>query len=105
MSFKQIVSAAVMSALLLSLVGCTESEPNTVTIAVIGNEADLYPGYTDGIEKAAEDAKETYSNSGLNIEYRFYSYDGSYEDGAAIVDMLAADESVTAVIGAVDMET
>ena len=104
MSFKQIVSAAVMSALLLSLVGCTEPEPNTVTIAVIGNEADLYPGYKDGTEKAAEDSKETYSNSGLNIEYKFYGYDGSYEDGAAIVDMLAADESVTAVIGAVDME-
>ena len=104
MKFKQIVSAAVMSAMVLSLVGCAESGTDTVTIAVIGNEADLYPGYKDGTEKAAEDARSEYEERGLNIEYEFYSYDGSYEEGAAIVDMLAADENVTAVIGAVDME-
>lgn len=104
MNFKQIVSTAVMTALALSLAGCAEPEQDTVTIAVIGNEADLYPGYKDGTEKAAEDARSEYEESGLDIEYEFYSYDGSYEEGAAIVDMLAADESVTAVIGAVDME-
>ena len=104
MSFKQIVSAAMMTALALLLAGCAEPEHDTVTIAVIGNEADMYPGYKDGTEKAAEDARSEYKESGFNIEYEFYNYDGSYEEGAAIVDMLAADESVTAVIGAVDME-
>ena len=73
MSFKQIVSAAVMSALVLSFAGCAGPEQDTVTIAVIGNEADLYPGYKDGTEKAAEDARSEYEESGFNIEYEFYS--------------------------------
>ena len=60
MNCKQIVSTAVMTALALSLAGCAEPEQDTVTIAVIGNEADLYPGYKDGTEKAAEDARSEY---------------------------------------------
>lgn len=85
------------------LAGCGRETSNTVKIAVLGSD-DLYPCYKDGTQKAADDAAAEYKDSGLDIEYEFYDYDGSYESGAAIVGMLSEDESVTAVIGSVDMD-
>lgn len=86
------------------LSGCTGTADKTVKIAVMGNSEKFYPGYKEGIERAVEDLNNDYSDSGYNVECEFYSDNGSYEQGAAIVDSLAEDKSVTAVIGAVDME-
>lgn len=84
--------------------GCTESESNTIKIAVMGNEADFYPGYKEGIERAIDDLTGEYTDRGYTVECTFYNDDGSYEQGAATIDMLAADEAITGIIGAVDME-
>lgn len=104
MKIRRIVSALLVAAQLFVFAGCSKPEEQAIKIAVIGNEADLYPGYRDGTDRAAEDAKQEYAQNGVPIEYQFYSYDGSYEEGSAIVDMLAADPTVTAVVGAVDMD-
>lgn len=95
-----------LSAVILAVAaGCGgDTGAKIIKIAVIGETADLYSGYQDGTRAAAEDLAREYADSGFEIEYEFYDYDGSYEEGAAIVDMLAADESVTAVVGPVDMD-
>ena len=71
MNFKQIVSTAVMTALVLSLAGCAEPEQDTVTIAVIGNEADLYPGYRTGPKRPrrthARNMRKAVSVSNMNF--------------------------------------
>lgn len=95
------------AAILFLPAGCGrtgDAQTEHIKIAVIGEEAGLYPGYQDGTAAAAEDLNSGSADSGFEIEYEFYDYDGSYEEGAAIIDMLAADQSVTAVIGPVDMD-
>lgn len=86
------------------LSGCTGTADKTVKIAIMGNSEKFYPGYKEGIERAVEDLNNDYSDSGYNVKCEFYSDNGSYEQGAAIVDSLSEDKSVTAVIGADDME-
>ena len=96
-----------LAAILFLPAGCGrtgDAQTEHIKIAVIGEEAGLYPGYQDGTAAAAEDLNSGSADSGFEIEYEFYDYDGSYEEGAAIIDMLAADQSVTAVIGPVDMD-
>ena len=99
-------SIILISILLLCILsGCADnSVQKTVKIAVMGNEADFYPCYKEGIERAVRDLNKEYADSGYYTECEFYNDDGSYEEGAAIIDRLAADESVTAVIGSTDMD-
>lgn len=104
MRFKYIILVFLLAMVLIPLTGCNEMVNKTVKIAVIGENLDLYPDYKEGTEMAVNDFKNEYAESGFDIEYNFYSYDGSYEKGAAIVDMLAADDTVTAVVAAVNME-
>ncbi|MGN0108214.1 MAG: ABC transporter substrate-binding protein [Hominilimicola sp.] len=86
------------------LSGCAGTADKTVKIAVMGNPEEFYSGYGEGIERAVQDLNNDYSDSGYNVECEFYSDNGSYEQGAAIVDSLLEDKDVTAVIGAIDME-
>lgn len=92
--------------ILISLVlcGCAVQKNQTVKIAVMGNPADFYPGYKEGIERAVEDLNGEYADSGCVVECEFYSDNGSYEEGASIIDALSEDKSVTAVIGTKDMD-
>lgn len=92
--------------LLLTLIlsGCSGTETQKIKIAVMGDPESFYPGYKYGIERAIEDLNKEYADSGYSVECEFYSDNGSYEEGAVIVDKLAGDRSVTAVIGAIDME-
>lgn len=91
--------------ILYILCGCGGNPlTQTVKIAVMGNQADFYPGYKEGIERAVNDLNKEYVDSGCTVEYEFYNDNGNYEKGAAIIDTLASDKSITAVIGAVDMD-
>lgn len=104
MKIRRVLTVILAMAELFLLAGCGQTREDSIVIAVIGDEADLYPGYREGADTAAEELRRTYDECGLEIEYQFYSYDGSYEEGSAIVDMLAADETVTAVVGGTDMD-
>ena len=73
------------------LSGCTGTADKTVKIAIMGNSEKFYPGYKEGIERAVEDLNNDYSDSGYNVKCEFYSDNGSYEQGAAIVDSLSED--------------
>lgn len=94
----------VLALVLFIMTGCDDNKTQTVKIAIMGNDAKFYPGFKDGIEKAAEDVRREYADSGYNVVYEFYDDGGSYEKGAAIIDELSDDRSVTAVIGTADME-
>lgn len=94
----------ILALVLFIMTGCADNKTQTVKIAIMGNSAKFYPGFKDGIEKAAEDVSRVYADSGYNVVYEFYDSDGSYERGAAIIDELSNDKSVTAVIGAANME-
>lgn len=97
--------ALILLLILSILSGCSDSsQMKTLKIAVMGNPAEFHSGCKEGIERAVKDLNEEYSNSGYTVEYEFYSHDGNYEDGAAIIDALSKDKSITAVIGAVDMD-
>ena len=104
MKIRRVLAVILAMAELFLLAGCGQTREDSIVIAVIGDEADLYPGYREGADTAAEELRRTYDECGLEIKYQFYSYDGSYEEGSAIVDMLAADETVTAVVGGTDMD-
>lgn len=89
---------------LLLLSGCANNTKAMVKIAVMGNPSEFHPCYQEGIERAVRDLNEEYADSGYTVLCEFYSDNGNYEDGAVIIDTLAEDQSITAVIGAVDME-
>ena len=102
---KRLHKAFVLFLILSVLCGCESAQPaQGVKIAVMGNPEDFYPGYQEGIRRAVRDLNEEYAGSGYTVECEFYSDCGDYETGAAIIDTLAADPSVTAVIGGVDMD-
>ena len=103
MNIRRLLVIILAMAELFLLAGCGKAQENRVVIAVIGNEDALYPGYREGADMAAEELGRMYDECGYTIEYQFYNYDGSYEEGSAIVDMLADDETVTAVVGGTDM--
>ncbi len=88
---------------LLALSGCNSNGTKIVKIAVMGNSNDFYPGYKEGVERAVEDLNKEYADSGYQVECSFYNGQ-NYEDGAAVIDTVVSDASVTAVIGAIDME-
>ena len=90
--------------LTLMLSGCGGTQSQIIKIAVMGNPDAFHPGYQDGIERAVRDLNNEYSGSGYSVECEFCSDDGSYEAGAAIIDTLVADKTVTAVIGSNNME-
>lgn len=102
---KKIYIFFVAAILSCALSGCFGgSEGHTVKIAVMGNEDTFYPGYKEGIERAERDLNKEYADSGYTVECEFYSDSGSYEDGSALIDAAAADESIDAVIGSMDMD-
>ena len=101
---KKIYVFLLVTALLCVLAGCGEVQSHTVKIAVMGNSADFYPGYKEGIERAVSDLNKEYADSGYNVECEFYENVGSYDEGSATVDAIAADKSLTAVIASTDMD-
>lgn len=101
---KKIHIFLIAAILLLALTGCGENQSHTVKIAVMGDEDAFYPGYKEGIERAERDLNKEYADSGYNVECEFYNDNGSYEEGSAFVDTIAADKSVDAVIGSMDMD-
>lgn len=105
--FAAAVSAAFIIALfaLTALTGCgSQEQDKTIKIAVMGNPEDFPPQYEEGIKAAAEQANAEYSESGYSVECVFYEDDGSYIEGASIIDSLAKDDQITAIIGSQDMD-
>lgn len=100
---KKMIAVLLSLAALALLSACGGSGTQTIKIAVIGNPDTFYPGYRQGVERAARDLASEYADSGYSVECVFAGGD-SYEDSAALIDQLSADRSVTAVIGAVEME-
>lgn len=89
--------------LLFLLSGCASPETGSIKIAVMGNPDTFYPCFQDGIHQAVTELNDEYADSGYSVECVFVGGD-SYEDSAALIDSLSADQSITAVIGAVEMD-
>lgn len=89
--------------LMLLLSACTRPENKTIKIAVMGNPDTFYPCFQEGIRRAVGELNDEYADSGYSVECVFVGGD-SYEDSVALIDTLAADPSVTAMIGAVEMD-
>ena len=83
---------------------CAKPENKTVKIAVMGDKDNFYPDYLKGIEKAIDELNQEYAGSGFTFEYTVCDDKGSYELGTEDIANLDDDKSVTAVIGAVDMD-
>lgn len=102
---KKLYSLIIMPVILCMLFGCgNNNQTKNIKIAVMGNPEDFNAGYKEGIEMAAENLNSEYFGSGYTVECEFYNDNGNYDEGAAIIDTLAADESVTAVLGSIDMD-
>lgn len=97
----------VILALLVISILCASCEPfndKTVKIAIIGDKENFYPDYETGIIRAIEDLNNEYADTGFSFEYTIYDDNSSYEKGAQIIDELADDDTVTAVVGSRDMD-
>lgn len=106
-SGKKILS--IILTLIFALVLCSSCKNSddgnkTVKIAVMGDKDNFYPDYEAGIKQAIDDLNSEYADKGFSFEYSVYDDGGSYEKGAQIIDELAADSSVTAVTGSLDMD-
>lgn len=55
-------------------------------------------------KKAESDLNKEYADSGYRVKCEFYDDVKSYEEGSAIIDSMASDKNITAVIGSVDMD-
>lgn len=85
-------------------VSCEPSDDKIVKIAVIGDKENFYPDYESGIIRAIENLNNEYADMGFSFEYVIYDDNSSYDKGAQIIDELAGDDTVTAVIGSRDMD-
>ena len=103
-SGKTIVFAAVVLILSAICASCAQTGEKTVKIAVMGDADNFYPEYEAGIIKAIDDLNNEYSDTGFSFTYQIYDDSGRYEQGAEIIDALAEDKSVTAVVGSMDKD-
>ena len=103
-SKKKIVLAAVVLIMPVLCASCAQTDGKTVKIAVMGDADDFYPDYEAGIIKAIEDLNNEYSDKGFSFTYEMYDESGSYEHDVDIVDELADDAGITAVIGSRDKD-
>lgn len=105
---KRAILCLLAAALLVcSLCGCgARADARVLKIAVLGDPATFYPSYQEGILRAERDLNQEYAADGYQVVCEFYndSDNYTYEETTAIVDALAADPAVTAVIGPIDME-
>ncbi len=91
--------------ILAALSGCGAREQNKlIKIAVMGNPDEFPPQYEDGIKAGAKEADAEYSEKGYRVECEFYGDGGSYGEGAAVIDSLAYDGEITAIIGSRNMD-
>ena len=93
--------------LVCSLGGCgARADVQVLKIAVLGDPATFYPSYQEGILQAERDLNQEYAADGYQVVCEFYnnSDNYTYEETTAIVDALAADPEITAVIGPINME-
>jgi len=104
MKIKLFLALALAAVTVLALSGCGGLENKTVTIAVVGDTSTFYPAYKEGIEKAVEDINLEYAGTGYSVVCGFYSDNGSYDQGAAIIDKLASDAGITGIIAPLSME-
>ena len=102
---RKMVFVLVLLIISVLCVSCSSSdEDKTVKIAVMGEKDNFYPDYEAGIKQAIADLNDEYTDRGFSFEYSIYDDDNSYEKGAQIIDKLKDDDSVTAVVGSLDME-
>ncbi len=89
---------------LLLLAGCSKqhTRDNTLHIAVMVSQKQEAEQYLKGIELAASEAKQKYQD--YNITYSVYEDFDDYETGAGIVDTIASDPAVTAVLATDNMD-
>ncbi|MCH5186071.1 MAG: ABC transporter substrate-binding protein, partial [Oscillospiraceae bacterium] len=83
--------------LISALAGCSQKTENKIKIAIMGCEDTYEEGYLNGINLAIKENRRKYPE--YDIEAVFYDDNESYTDGAAIVNIIASDEEITAVIG------
>lgn len=88
----------------LLLSGCEagQRDDHTLHIAVMVSEKRQAEPYLKGIELAAQTARQTCE--GYDISYTVYEDFDNYETGAAIVDTIASDPTVTAVLTTDNMD-
>ena len=98
------VLLSVIIAVMCASCALQQDKCKTVKIAVMGDYDLFYADYDVGIMQVIDDLNKEYADKGFRFEYSFYDDNSSYEKGAQIIDELAEDDSVTAVIGSVDMD-
>lgn len=89
---------------LLLLSGCSRQQvpEHVLHIAVMVSEKQAAEQYLKGIELAALEAQQTYKD--YDITYTVYEDFDDYETGAAIVDTIASDPEVMAVLATDNMD-
>ena len=101
---KKIVVILALLVISILCASCAPFNDKTVKIAIIGDKENFYPDYETGIIRAIEDLNNEYADTGFSFEYTIYDDNSSYEKGAQIIDELADDDTVTAVVGSRDMD-
>lgn len=76
-----------------------EATNDTIKIAVFENSGPQQECFRKGIERAYNDVKEEYKNSGYTIECDFYGSTETYGNVADITAELVKDPTLTAIIG------
>lgn len=88
----------ILFAVSLTLSSCSVKDNKHVKIAVLGDPETFYTDYERGIDRAVRDLNDEYADTGFTFEYVLCDDDNSYNLGAAEIDRLNDDTTVTAVI-------
>ncbi len=104
---KRLILGLLTFALALAPAGCGASqaaaggESKAIKIAIMDSNLvfDSDDSYLNGITMAIEDLNALYSDRGYEISYEFYNDGAIFQQGISIVNDIAADPDITAVIG------
>ena len=90
--------------MIMALCSCTLELNKTIKIVVMGDTEDFYPDYERGIQKAVEDFNKEYADRGYTVKCEFQDdlndldESNEYTESLSLIDDVAEDYSVTAVI-------
>ena len=90
--------------LVLSLTSCGIEDDHNINIAVICDPDLSDTDYLYGMQLAINDLRNDYENKGFKFDLKTYNNENSYASGAAIIEELAADNEITAVIASDDTD-
>ncbi len=102
---KKVITCLLCFALLMTETGCSTvhsgNNNRSIVIAVMDTQP-VYSSddsYLNGISMAIEDTNLLYGDMGYDISYEFHNDASMFQQGMAIVNQLADDDRITAVLG------